>query len=175
MKSRADVQSTADAADTDAATAVAELLKNMRAGCYTDRGKRRKINGDFSKLAFAENLSALQRRLLGDVRFRCGALPGTSQIRVKICHLGFWASVVYGNGIFITVSPSERHNYLTTRLSRYRDHDLFADVSHRPWIGKDAPSLEPKSTDRFDIDIPGYDLRKLWMGSHLRTKVGMLG
>ena len=45
----------------------------------------------------------------------------------------------------------------------YRGHDPFADAIHRPWIGKDAPSLEPKITDRFDVDIPGYDLRKLWM------------
>ena len=112
---------------------------------------------------FARNLSALQRRLLADFRFRCGALPGTSEIRVKIGHLGFWASVVYGNGIFVTVSPSERHNYLALRLSRYRSDDPFVDAAHRPWSGKDAPSLEPKSSDSFGVDIPGYDLRKLWM------------
>ena len=120
VKSNANAQSTTDAVYTDAAIAAAELLKKLDTGYYMDRGKRRKINGDYSKLIFAENLSALQRRLLADFRFRCSALPGTLEIRVKIGHLGFWGSVVYGNGIFITVSPNERHNYLALRLSRYR-------------------------------------------------------
>ena len=71
MQSKATVQSTADNADTDAAMAAAELLKKLDTGYYMDRGKRRKINGDFSKLMFAENLSALQRRLFADFRFRC--------------------------------------------------------------------------------------------------------
>ena len=106
MKSSASVQSTAAAADTDAAIAAAELLKKLDTGYYMDRGKRRKINGDYSKLIFAKNLSKLQRKLLADFRFRCSALPGTLEIRVKIGHLGFWGSVVYGNGIFITISPT---------------------------------------------------------------------
>ena len=40
-------------------------------------------------------------------------------------HLIFWSTVVYGNGIFMTVSPGERHNYLAIRLSRYRRNDPF--------------------------------------------------
>ena len=55
VKSDANVQSTADAVDTDAAIAAAELLKKLDTGYYMDRGKRRKINGDYSKLIFAEN------------------------------------------------------------------------------------------------------------------------
>ena len=76
MKSRRDVQSTTETTDTDAAIAAAELLKKLDSGYYLDRGKRRSINGDFSKLLFAENLSKLQRKLLADFRFRCSALPG---------------------------------------------------------------------------------------------------
>ena len=41
-----------------------------------DNGKRRKIQGDFTKLMLAENLSSLQKRLLADCRFRGSALPG---------------------------------------------------------------------------------------------------
>ena len=116
-----------------------------------DNGKRRKIQGDFTKLMFAENLSSLQKRLLADFRFRCSALPGTQEIRSKIGQLGFWASVVYGNGIFMTVSPSERHNYLAIRLSRYRAHDPLVEERHQPWIGSNAPSLEPHGTDQFEV------------------------
>ena len=64
-----------------------------------DKGKRRKINGDFSKLLFAEHITPMQRKLLSDFRFRCQAVPGTQGIRKTIGHLGFWASVMYGNGI----------------------------------------------------------------------------
>ena len=72
---------------------------------------------------FAEGITPIQRRLLADFRFRTGMVPGTQEIRTKIGHIGFWASVVYGNGIFMTVSPSERHNYIAVRLSRYRSSD----------------------------------------------------
>ena len=86
--------------ETDAAIAAADLLQKLERGFYMDRGKRRKINGDFSKLMFAEKLSQLQKRLLADFRFRCKAVPGTQEIRTKIGHLGFWAGINF-HKIFI--------------------------------------------------------------------------
>ena len=91
--------------DEDAAMAAAALLQKLQHGFFMDRGKRRKINGDFSKLIFAEHLTDLQRKLLADFRFRSQSIPGCQEIRSKVGHLGFWASVVYGNGVFITISP----------------------------------------------------------------------
>ena len=57
-------------------------------------------------------------------------MPGTQEIRKQKGHLGVWASVVYGKGVFMTFSSGERHNYLAIRLSRYRQEDPFmsADV-----------------------------------------------
>ena len=76
---------------------------------------------------------------------------------------------MYGNGIFMTLSPGERHNYLAIRLSRYRAQDpyvvsegLWRDQQRR-WIGQDAPSLEATPTDRFEVEVPGYDLRRLML------------
>jgi hypothetical protein len=117
------------------------------------------------KLIFAEHLSDLQRKLLADFRFRCNALPGTQEVRTKIGHLGFWASVEYGNGIFMTISPGERHNYLAIRLSRHRKLDPYMQHSteQRAWCSPDHPSLEPLSTDEFNFEIPGFDLRRLMM------------
>ena len=106
-------------------------------------------------------------------------MPGTREVRVKMGHIGFWASIVYGHGIFMTVTPSERHNYLAIRLSRYRADDPYIRASpyastqqeqsdeearvreERKWIGQDAPSLEANADDIFDVDVPGYDLRRL--------------
>ena len=67
----------------------------------------------------------------------------------------------------MTISPSERHNYLALRLSRYRVDDPFVagskhvKESNLPWAGKHAPSLEASSDDVFEVDILGYDLRRI--------------
>ena len=114
---------------TDAAIAAADLMEKLDTGYYRDNNnKRRRINGDFSKLLFAEKLSPLQRKLVSDFRFRCAAIPGTQEIRTKIGNLGFGAGVNYGNGIFCTVSPGERHSYLACKLMRYRRDDPFTAV-----------------------------------------------
>ena len=74
--------------------------------------------------------------------------------------------MVYGNGIFMTVTPGERHNYLAVRLSRYRARDPYimaagSEPREKLWIGADAPSLEAKPEDSFEVHVPGYDLRRL--------------
>ena len=81
VKRGLDVSCPSSTIDTDAATAAQDLLLKLENGYYLDRGKRRKINGDFSKLQFDEKLSKLQQRLLADFRFRCKAVPGTQEIR----------------------------------------------------------------------------------------------
>ena len=117
MKNRSKYREKDAVQEEDAAMAAAALVKQLEHGYYRDQNnKRRKINGDFSKLLFSEHLSELQSRLLADFRLRCKALPGTQEIRTKIGHLVFWSTVVYGNGIFMTVSPGERHNYLAIKL-----------------------------------------------------------
>ena len=151
-----------ESVDTDAAIAAADLYEKLEKGYYPDaKGKRRKINGDVSKL-YRANLSNLQRRLMADFRFRCGAIPGTQEIRTKIGHIGLWACVKYGNGIFCTISPGERHNYLACKLSRYRVDDPYvADPAKQRWAGKDQPRLEPNPEDEFEVNVPGYDARRL--------------
>ena len=66
----------------------------------------------------------------------------------------------------MTVSPGERHNYLAVRLSRYRAKDPYitGNISlseESRWIGRNSPSLESKNDDMFEVEIPGYDLRKI--------------
>ena len=103
------------------------------------------IAGDTSKLYFAEGTSVGERNLLRDMEFLTSSIPGTRAIRRRMGRLGFSASLVYGAGIFVTISPTERHNNLMIKLSRHREGDpLLADdhaKEERRWIGKDAPSL----------------------------------
>ena len=109
----------------------------------------------------------MQRKLLLDFSFRCQAVQGTQEIRKQMRHIGVWAGVVYGKGIFMTISLGKRPNYLAIRLNRYRQEDPFmsADTEaareQRPWACKDSPSVEADEFDEFHIDVPGYDLRRL--------------
>ena len=130
-------------------------------------GKRRKVDGDVGKLHLTMDLTTAQKKLLGNMHFRCAQVSGTQEIRSKIGHIGTWAAVQYGLGIFMTISPGERHNYLAIRLCRYRGGDPFVACNtenakaQRPFIGMNAPSLEPRAEDSFNIEIPGYDLRRI--------------
>ena len=100
------------------------------------------------------------------MRFRCAQVSGTQEIRVKIGHVGTWACVQYGLGIFMTISPGERHDYLAIRLMRYLGGDPFIACetenarAQRPWIERTAPSLELSGEEIFHADVPGYDLRR---------------
>ena len=62
----------------------------------------------------------------------------------------------------MTVTPGERHNYLAIRLSRYRAKDPYIDEAapESKWIGSSMPSLEAAPEDVFEVDVPGYDLRR---------------
>ena len=131
-----------DAVEEDAAMAASKLYQLLDSGYYHDsRGRRRKINNDTSKLMWAVGITQYQKALLSDMKFRTRLLCGTQEVRTQICRIGFWASVVYGNGICITVSPGERHNYLAIRLSRYRAADPHVTApkykDEQAWIGSE--------------------------------------
>ena len=62
----------------DAAMAAADLYNTLHTGKYrTQGGQIRRIDGDMSKLPFAESITKQQRRILADFRFRTKLLPGT--------------------------------------------------------------------------------------------------
>ena len=148
-----------------AATAAADLYRLLESGYFLNAGgKRRRTSNDTSELMYAEGVTKTQRALLSAVRFRTRLVPGTREITHIIGHIGFWASVVYGNCIFMTISPGERHNYLAIRLSRYRFADPYVnnpDASdEKPWTSLDLPSLRAGPDRVFGVDIPGYSLRR---------------
>ena len=151
--------------DDDQARLAGKVYKRLEKGQYEDANSvRRPIAGDTSKLYWAVGTSEGERRLLRNVEFVSSAISGTQATRRKMGKIGFGASLVYGSGIFITISPSERHGGLAIRLSRYRESDPLLNPSHaakeRPWIGKDKPSLETHGNSTAD-DEPDYETRKL--------------
>ena len=78
---------------------------------------------------------------------------------------GFSARIVYGTGLFLTISPSERHGCLAIRLSRYRDGDpvFQADTAlAERKFSVDAPSLEAHANteeeeEEVNMLMPEYD------------------
>ena len=71
-----------------------------------------------------------ERRLLQNVEFITKTIPGTQAIRRRMFRVGFCASIIYGSSIFITISPTERHEHLAIKLSRYREADPLLDPQH---------------------------------------------
>ena len=84
-------------------------------------------------------------------------MRGTQQIRLKIGHCLFGARVVYGDGIFMTITPSERHSGLVLRLSRYRRNDPIVQEDLRQACGHDTPRIE--TDDVAYAELPAYKLR----------------
>ena len=96
----------------------------------------------------------------------------------------------YGDCLFLTISPNERHSALVLRLSRYRPNDPYITESMPIWkklCGMDYPGLAaPQSKklrtssttstadegdqsatlahsneDCVDIELPEYDIRQI--------------
>ena len=100
-----------------AAKAAADLYTKLQTGNYrTASGQVRPINGDFTKLSYAEGLTDQQRRLLADFKFRTKTFSGTREIFGSIGHVAYWSNVVYGPRLFATVTPGKRQNYLAASL-----------------------------------------------------------
>ena len=150
--------------DDDKTRTASKIYKRLQGEYRDSSGVKRQVGGDTTKLFFADGTTEEERRLLRDYEFLTGAIPGTQAIRRRMGNLGFAASLVYGTGIFITISPSERHGDLSIRLSRYREKDPLLNsesaAQEKTWIGKDKPSLETLGRDIGD-DEPDYETRRL--------------
>ena len=103
---------------TELINAANNLYKQLWKGAFTARGKRRKVIGDMTRLQHAEGLSTLDWQPLRSVGYMSSQIGGTQGIRLKVGHCLFGQRIVYGEGIFMTISPSERHSGLVLRLSR---------------------------------------------------------
>ena len=126
-----------------------QLYEKLAKGYWVDaQGKRRRINHDFTKLQYAENITKMQRDLIRDMVFLSKKFPGTQQVRLLMGHSLFGASIQYGMPLFWTISPSARHSGLCMRLSRFLEDDFYVKhpmskgYSFRQWIGEDSPSLK---------------------------------
>ena len=59
------------------------------------------------------------------------------------------SNIVYGTGVFITISPSERHSGLTLRLLRKRAKD--------PWLQYGEPNFKALMQKLASVDFPSLE------------------
>ena len=135
-------------------------------GEYWDESRQKRVpmQGNVSKLLDIIGLGDKERALIRNSQFMSGTLSGTRQIRRSINHIVFSSRIVYGNPIFMTVTPSERHSGLLLRLSRHRRNDpALASLPEqlRAYAAENVPSLYGEAEDDIVLDLPEYDHRRL--------------
>ena len=148
--------------------AVAEIYGHMDRGYYTTKtGKKRPINNDLTKVYYAVGISEKAKVLLRNLMYVTSQQCGTQEVRKKIGNALLGARWIYGEPLFVTVSPSSRHSGLVLRLSRVRPNDptlrledLALEKAQR--LGsKTYPSVF-QSQDTSLVDLPEYDVRQRW-------------
>ena len=131
------------------------LYQKLQSGVYlSPRGVPKPIQYDTRKLRYAKGLTATEDQLLQDVRSIQTQIPGTIETRRRIGRFLFGARVEMGEPLFVTISPTTRHNCLCIKFSRYRK----ADPGSGPCHGAAEPPLW--ETAAVNIDIPSYTTRK---------------
>ena len=128
-------------------------------------GTRRRVNGDITKLRYAEGLTGTEKELLRNLGYISRRLSGSQELRLQMGHCLFGAGVMYGDGAFLTLSPSERHCGLSLHLLRKRLHDpwlKYGDASlkaaARRLAGANEPPLE--QSEFVSIELPDYQVRR---------------
>jgi hypothetical protein len=129
-------------------------------------GKRKKVNGDISKISQIIGLSATEQALLQNYHFISTRISGTRQIRRSIRHLVFSSRIFYGVPVFITCTPSERHSGLAIHLHRGRVNDpAYTKLSEEELrcLSHEYPTLCPAASSTNDeviLDLPEYEVRR---------------
>ena len=175
---------TAETRAIDFVQAAQNLYKHLHTGTIGKGVHRVPIAGDTSKLPLANGLTPLEKRMAWAQHFLAQNMPGSQQLRQIMGHSHFGARVVYGDCLFFTISPNEKHSCLVLRLSRFRLNDPHVKHNDALWrrlAMQDFPSMEAKRRKRHDkqdsrassswsgkqdemsveIELPEYDLRAL--------------
>ena len=106
-----------------------KLFERLQKGFVKVHGKPLPVNGDFSLLFRADDLTPAEKTILKCYLNVTRSIAGCQALRRRIGHCLFGFRVVYGECIFVTVSPSRRHSHLLMRLSRIRRNDTMAQTS----------------------------------------------
>ena len=106
--------------DLQIGQAAKRIFDFLADGFYEEGGRRLAIRGDVSKLGRAIGMTSIDRALLRNYEFQASRMAGTRQLRKRINHMIFSSRVVYGNPVYLTITPNPEHSVWAIRLFRCR-------------------------------------------------------
>ena len=161
----------------DLIAATQRLWKRIKTDVATIRGRKMKMNGNTGMLFQDASLSATERMLLGSYFRVTSCIAGSQAVRTKIGHCLFGFRVVYGEGLFVTISPNRHHSALVMKLSRARRNDVSLEKNdgvanaRRQFCGSDEPNaftttdvLEDPDGEEVSLQLPmpPLQVRQAW-------------
>ena len=141
-------QGATDTSAKEVIDAMKNLYKHLQKGCVGSGVNRIPIKGDTTLLPRAKGLTPLERRLAVAHNFMAKEMSGTQQLRQLMGHTQFGARVVYGDCLFLTLSPNPQMSAMTLRLSRYRENVPYlqeGSAGTKALAKDDCPRLEGKT------------------------------
>ena len=145
----------------DAEHGAKQILEFLCKGVYKDpEGKLQKVSGDMTKVWRCQGLTSAAKQLLAAVVHTSQRVEGTQEVR-RLMRWNLWSwGIVYGQSIFVTFSPSEKHSTLMIRLARVRDCDdaKHADDGAGAWLTRASPCIETELLDA-EVEVP-YEARR---------------
>ena len=126
---------------SDLEEAAIQILHMLRYGFYTDpAGRKHWIEGDMTKVRLCKGLSDASRKLLSAIEHTSRRVEGTQEVR-RLMRWNLQSfRVVYGQCIFVTFAPAEKHSLLMIRLSRVCEADPI-------WLHKEGEGPYHSSED----------------------------
>ena len=142
----------------DLVKAIVYIWERMAKNNVCIQGKVQPINGKVELLFKDDNISSLGKLIMKSYLDTTRHISGCQAIRKKIGHILFGFRVVFGECLFITVSPNRRHSSLLLRLSRARGHDTLlrrTDATskfRKQYHGSDLPKFMSSTACHNDVD-----------------------
>ncbi|CAJ1408108.1 unnamed protein product, partial [Effrenium voratum] len=120
------------------------------------------VAGDVAKLHMVPELPRAARVLLQNVQHVSAKMPGTVEVRKLMRHETHAYRVIYGEPVFVTISPNERDNLLGVRLFRCRQNDPVTrvDADALRWGGEQQPVLGTAVTEATAGSLPAFEARR---------------
>ena len=109
------------------------------------------LNGDTTRLALAEGLTVQERKLARMMAYKAQNMPGTGEVRLVMAHGHWGARVNFGDCLFFTISPNEKHSALVLKLSRYRRNDPCVQYGTTTAHWKSLCGMPPPSITCYSV------------------------
>ena len=136
-------------------------------------GTKKNINGNIGMRFSADGITPAEKTILRAYLNTTANIAGCQAIRKKIGHCCFGLRVVYGETIFVTVSPNRRHSSMILKLSRARRNDTYIQgndpvrQARREICGRDWPKIFTQSNYLDDLTgeatVKEIPLPDLWV------------